>query len=650
MLDEEIYRKLFVEESRENHEVIVNSLLALEHGEDSAAIDEIFRSAHTLKGMSASMGFDDMERLCHSMEDVFQLVRSGQRAVTPGLTDLLLCCTDVIEEMLDEIENGGDPSSATAGNLIKSLKAFIDEETDEVVPATPFEGAGDIQVPAAALELPADPDPGSSPIYTLRITLDPACAMKDVRAMVILQNLDELGKILSTVPPREPLEDGKFEDSFSLLIASDAGDDALRTVVSGADVTGVEIAPYEPGTGGGDSDPEADAVSTSQRSGKSEKNREIKNIRVDIQRLDQMMNLVEDLVINRGRLEQIARKHGIKEFDEALSMVGRSVSDLQNLMMGIRMIPLERIFNRLPRVVRDVANYDGKEVDFVVEGGDTELDRSMMDGLSDPLLHIIRNAVNHGIEPPDVREANGKPRKGLLKLIARRDKDNVIIEIEDDGAGINPEKLRRSAVEKGLMAAEAARAAQKEELIGLLFQPGFSTAEKITDISGRGVGLDVVKRSIESLKGTIRVDSALGRGTTFELVLPPTMAIVDVMMVRVNGRRCAIPISNVVEVATGRQDAIHYIGSSETILLRDNLLPMHRLEDMFGAAEMSRDTLVVLQNNGKKCCIVVDSVEGQQEVVVKPLSRLVGSCRGISGVTIPGDGDVVPVLDVNTMV
>jgi two-component system chemotaxis sensor kinase CheA len=651
MLDEEIYRKLFVEESRENHEVIVNSLLALEHGEDAAAIDEIFRSAHTLKGMSASMGFDDMERLCHSMEDVFQLVRSGQRAVTPGLTDLLLGCTDVIEEMLDEIENGGVPSSETAENLIKNLKAFSDECTDEAVPEAPFEGAGDAPEPVMVPVLPDALDPGSSPIYTLRITLDPACAMKDVRAMVILQNLDEFGKILSTAPPREQIEDGVFEDSFSLLIASDAGDDALRTVVSGADVTGVEISPHEPETGSADAEPEdGDPVQASQKSGKSEKNREIKNIRVDIQRLDQMMNLVEDLVINRGRLEQIARKHGIKEFDEALSMVGRSVSDLQNLMMGIRMIPLERIFNRLPRVVRDVANYDGKEVEFVVEGGDTELDRSMMDGLNDPLLHIIRNAVNHGIEPPDIREANGKPRKGLLKLIARRDKDNVVIEIEDDGAGIDPEKLRRSAVEKELMTAEAARAAQKEELIGLLFQPGFSTAEKITDISGRGVGLDVVKRSIESLKGTIRVDSTLGKGTTFELVLPPTMAIVDVMMVRINSRRCAIPISNVVEVATGRQDAIHHIGSTETILLRDNLLPMHRLEDMFGTSEPSRDTLVVLQNNGKKCCIVVDSVEGQQEVVVKPLSRLVGSCRGISGVTIPGDGDVVPVLDVNTMV
>jgi two-component system chemotaxis sensor kinase CheA len=273
----------------------------------------------------------------------------------------------------------------------------------------------------------------------------------------------------------------------------------------------------------------------------------------------------------------------------------------------------------------------------------------MMDGLSDPLLHIIRNAVNHGIETPDVREAAGKPRKGSLRLTARRDKDNVIIEIEDDGAGIDPGRLRKKAVEKDLMTPEAAAAAAKDDLINLLFEPGFSTAETITDISGRGVGLDVVKKTIESLKGTIKVESELGTGTKFELVLPPTMAIIDVMMVHINGMRCAIPISNVVEVAQMRTDAVHRIGSSEAILLRDQILPMHRLEDMFGRTQKS-DTLVVLQNNGRRCCILVDTVDGQQEVVVKPLSRIAGNCRGISGITIPGDGDVVPVLDVNTMI
>ena len=631
MVDEEVYRKLFVEESRENHENIVNNLLALESGEDQqAAIDEIFRSAHTLKGMSASMGFDAMEHLCHSMEDVFSLIRSGRREVTVSLTDLLLTCTDMIEEMLDEIEAGGAPSDEASGNLVQELRVFTEETADDEQ-ETPHKAV-------AAVE------GVGGPVYTLSVAIDPSCAMKDVRAMLLLQNLDEIGTILGTTPTRDLIEDGKFDGPIEIRIASEAGEEALRTVASGTEISLLELslAPEVPEE---TQKPEPPAP----KPARGEKSREIKNIRVDIQRLDQMMNLVEDLVINRGRLEQIARKHGIKEFDEALSMIGRSVSDLQNLMMGIRMMPLDRIFNRLPRVVRDVATHDGKEVEFTIEGGETELDRGMMDGLSDPLLHIIRNAVNHGIELPEVREASGKPRKGSLRLTARRDKDNVIIEIEDDGAGIDPEKLKDKAVNKGIMTPEAAAAATKEDLINLLFEPGFSTAETITDISGRGVGLDVVRQTIESLKGTIRVESELGSGTTFELMLPPTMAIIDVMMVQINARRCAIPVSNVVEVALARPEAIHRIGDAETVLLRDEILPMYRLEDMFGRAQKS-DTLVVLQNSGRKCCIVVDTVDGQQEVVVKPLSRLAGSCRGISGITIPGDGEVVPVLDVNTIV
>ncbi|MDV2482334.1 chemotaxis protein CheA [Methanoculleus sp. Wushi-C6] len=652
MFDEEVYRKLFVEESRENHENIVTNLLALESGEDQqTAIDEIFRSAHTLKGMSASMGFEAMEHLCHSMEDVFSLIRSGRREVTASLTDLLLTCTDTIEGMLDAIEAGEAPSNEQSTSLVQELRAFAEEEhTDE-------QNAREAAAPA----VPAAEADGR-PVYRLLVDVDPSCTMKDIRAMLLLQNLEGIGTVLSTTPSRDLLEDGKFDGPFEILIESEAGEDALRTVASGTELSLLALSPssfppcamktaeaipavpvLEPAS---ILEPEPAQV---QRAVKAEKSREIKNIRVDIQRLDRMMNLVEDLVINRGRLEQIAKKHGIKEFDEALNMVGRSVSDLQNLMMGIRMMPLERIFNRLPRVVRDVANHDGKEVEFTVEGGETELDRSMMDGLSDPLLHIIRNAVNHGIETPEVREAAGKPRKGTLRLAARRDKDNVVIDIEDDGAGIDPEKLRRKAVEKGRMTAEAAAAATRDDLIGLLFDAGFSTAETITDISGRGVGLDVVKKTIESLKGTIKVETRIGAGTKFELVLPPTMAIIDVMMVHINGMRCAIPISNVVEVAQTRSEAVHRIGNSEAILLRDQILPMHRLEDMFGRAQKS-DTLVVLQNNGKRCCIVVDTVDGQQEVVVKPLSRLAGNCRGISGITIPGDGDVVPVLDVNTMI
>jgi two-component system chemotaxis sensor kinase CheA len=303
----------------------------------------------------------------------------------------------------------------------------------------------------------------------------------------------------------------------------------------------------------------------------------------------------------------------------------------------------------LPRVVRDVAQYDKKEVEFFIEGGETELDRSVMDGLNDPLLHLIRNAVNHGIESPEIREKAGKPRKGVVRLSARRDRDNVIIELVDDGGGINVERVKAKAVERGLITKEVAQTFSTEQAVDLLFQPGFSTAETITDISGRGVGLDVVKRSIDALKGTIRVETTPGKGSRFELLLPPTMAIVDVMIVRINGRRIGIPISSIVEVANFRKDSTHRIGKGEAILLRDEVLQVFWLNDMMGESKEC-EILIVVQYEKRKCCIAVDVVEGKQEVVVKPLSRIIGNTRGVSGVTILGDGDVIPVLDVNTMV
>ena len=648
----EAYRGLFVAESRENHENLVKNLLILEKGVDQNAIDEIFRSCHTLKGASASMGFADMERLCHAMEDVFQLVRSGSAEISQELGNLLLACSDVLEQMIDDVEAGGDTSSKNPDEQVHALKEWLGRsggatgKTKDQVTAPALSPDGAEDGPEGVIESSGMPE------YDMHITVASECMMKDVRAMLAIGNLEDLGTILSINPTKEAIDEGKFEGSFDLRIGSDAGEDALKTAASGTEIASVEIKPVikeeipvADAPGEAKKGPDADKKQASS----PDKNREIKNLRVDIHQLDHIMNLVEDLVINRGRLKQIAEQHKIKEMDEAIGMVDRSVSDLQNLMMIIRMIPLNQIFNRLPRVVRDVAQYDGKEVEFVIEGGETELDRSVMDGLNDPLLHLIRNAVNHGIESPEAREKAGKPRKGYVKLSAHRDRDNVIIELIDDGAGINVEKVKSKAVEKGLITQEAADALTVDQAIDLLFQPGFSTADKITDISGRGVGLDVVKRSIEALKGTIRVETTPGKGSRFELLLPPTMAIVDVMIVKINGKRLGIPISSIVEVANFKRDSTHHIGKGEAILLRDEVLQIMWLNEMVGASSIC-EILIVVQYQKRKCCIPVDLVEGKQEVVVKPLSRFIGNTRGVSGVTILGDGEVVPVLDVNTMV
>jgi len=644
MSEFEAYRGLFVAESRENHENMVKFLLDLEKGEDQNAIDEIFRSIHTLKGASASMGFADMERLCHAMEDIFQLIRSGNASMSQDLGNLLLSCSDVLEQMIDDVEGGGDTSSLNPDEQVHTLKQWLSDHSGASVSKEQPSAPAAPSV-AETQDAPAPDENSDLPIYNIHITVASECMMKDVRAMIAIGNLEALGTIISINPSKEAIDEGKFDGSLDLCIASDAGEEALKTAALGTEIASVEIKPVVRQAKKAPAEGEKKQGPTAS----SDKSREIKNLRVDITQLDHIMNLVEDLVINRGRLKQIAEQHHIKEMNEAIGMVDRSVSELQNLMMVIRMIPLNHIFNRLPRVVRDVAQYDSKEVEFVIEGGETELDRSVMDGLNDPLLHLIRNSVNHGIESPDAREAAGKPRKGFVKLSAHRDRDNVIIEIIDDGAGINVEKVKRKGVEKGLVTQEAADAMGTDEAIELLFQPGFSTADKITDISGRGVGLDVVRRSIESLKGTIRVETTEGKGSRFELLLPPTMAIVDVMIVRINGHRLAIPISSIVEVANFKRDDTHQIGKGEAILLRDEVLQIFSLNDMIGHSEVC-EILIVIQYQKRKCCVPVDIVEGQQEVVVKPLSHFIGNTRGVSGVTILGDGDVVPVLDVNTMV
>ena len=750
MGEDDTYRKLFVAESIENHENIVNNLLILENGSDDNAIDEIFRAAHTLKGMSASMGFDEMETLCHSMEDVLHMIRSGERSVDKNLIDILLECTDRIEEMLDDIESGGDSSSLNSRELAGQLKSLISderimskdesghisqtgadhlkrpekyshhisltvEETSQMkdiralLALTNLKEMGEIICcsPSAELLESSDSDfSGTLSLYIMTdadeelirnaamvseisdITIAPFSSVQevesggegttefpldsknnlskititvskesdlgDVRALIAYQNLEDIGQIISSEPSLEDLDNGKFSGILTVILHSDAGSEALHDAASGVDIQNVVVEAFvqEEDTkinilSGSDS--KDTAQKSQEKTLKKSKKKEVQNIRVEIHRLDQMMNLVEDLVITGGRLRQIAHQYNSKEMDESLNMVSRSVSDLQNLMMNIRMIPLNQIFNRFPRVVRDVAVHDGKEVEFIMSGGETELDRSVIDGLGDPLLHLIRNAVNHGIEKPEQRIKAGKDPKGTVVLSAWREKGNVLIRLKDDGGGISPDAILTKAIEKGFISPDQAKDLTKEEIINFLFQPGFSTAEKISDISGRGVGLDVVKGAIESLKGIINVDSEDGKGTTFTLVLPPTMAIIEVMMVRINGKRCAIPIAAVVEVARIDRKAISRIGKNEAIPFRGEVLQIHHLNEMF-KGESNGDIVVVIQYQDTKCCIPVDVVEGQQEVVVKPLSNVIGTCKGVSGVTIPGDGDVVPILDVNSMI
>jgi two-component system chemotaxis sensor kinase CheA len=662
MSELDAYRSLYVAESRENLENIVKNLLVLEEGSDVSAIAEIFRSAHSLKGMSASMGFVEMEQLCHAMEDIFQSVRNNEILVDAAVIDLLLVAADDIEVMVDDIESGGSGNAPDMESHLERLRSWTSPsgKTGPGIESAPGEPGAGIRSAGGSYYAGEDEVAGVSP-YCLSIGLDPSCVNKNLRGMIILQNLDALGEILDLFPARDVIEDGEYEGAIRVTIRSDCDGDVLVRAAQVSEVIEVRLLSDAGGAGLPTLEPEAGETSIAgpreelpvepkdEAALRPDKGREVKNIRVDISRLDHMMNLVEDLVINRGRVIQIAQQYQMKELDETLNMIGRSVIDLQDLMMNIRMIPLSHIFNRFPRTVRDLSQKKGKEVELVITGGETELDRSVMDGLNDPLLHLVRNAIDHGIELPREREKSGKQRKGLIHLSARRDRDNVIIAIEDDGAGIDPERVLKKALDRGMIGREQAGALSKEEIYELIFLPGFSTADQITDVSGRGVGMDVVRTAISSLKGSIKIHSNPGSGTRFELMLPPTMAIVDVMIVRLNSRRCAIPVTNIVEVASLDGADIHTISNQEMVLLRDEVMPLDRLDDMFGTS-LASEILVVLQTQQKKRAIVVDLIEGQQEVVIKPLASIVGVCRGIGGVTIPGDGQVVPVLDVDSIV
>lgn len=662
MSELDAYRSLYVAESRENLENIVKNLLVLEEGSDVSAIAEIFRSAHSLKGMSASMGFVEMEQLCHAMEDIFQSVRNNEILVDAAVIDLLLVAADDIEVMVDDIESGGSGNAPDMESHLERLRSWTSPsgKTGPGIESAPGEPGAGIRSAGGSYYAGEDEVAGVSP-YCLSIGLDPSCVNKNLRGMIILQNLDALGEILDLFPARDVIEDGEYEGAIRVTIRSDCDGDVLVRAAQVSEVIEVRLLSDAGGAGLPTLEPEAGETSSAgpreelpvepkdEAALRPDKGREVKNIRVDISRLDHMMNLVEDLVINRGRVIQIAQQYQMKELDETLNMIGRSVIDLQDLMMNIRMIPLSHIFNRFPRTVRDLSQKKGKEVELVITGGETELDRSVMDGLNDPLLHLVRNAIDHGIELPREREKSGKQRKGLIRLSARRDRDNVIIAIEDDGAGIDPERVLKKALDRGMISREQAGALSKEEIYELIFLPGFSTADQITDVSGRGVGMDVVRTAISSLKGSIKIHSNPGSGTRFELMLPPTMAIVDVMIVRLNSRRCAIPVTNIVEVASLDGADIHTISNQEMVLLRDEVMPLDRLDDMFGTS-LASEILVVLQTQQKKRAIVVDLIEGQQEVVIKPLASIVGVCRGIGGVTIPGDGQVVPVLDVDSIV
>ncbi|HEY8414793.1 MAG TPA: chemotaxis protein CheA [Thermaerobacter sp.] len=650
-------RRLFIAESEELVDTLESGLLALERGEvDAGLVDEIFRAAHTLKGSAATAGLEGMAGLTHAMENLLDEVRAGRRSPGSGEVELLLRAVDFLRETLAAVAAGEHPPEPPEALYAALDAAVAGGETAAAVPAstvagtTPDTGATSDTGAGSTGNGRTASAPQSQPAaradWRVEAQLDPECPMPAVRALQVLLALEPLGEVVASDPSREAIEaewSGRVVRVWLRGGDREAVGAALRSI---PDLTRVRVEPAAPPS------PQRQARSAEDRT-----------IRVDVDLLDRLLNLVGELVIDRGRLarvgQRLAERNGAQDLAEELSRVtahlGRVTGALQEVVLKTRMLPVAYVFRRFPRLVRDLAAQLGKEVELEVSGEDTELDRSLLDVIADPLLHLVRNALDHGIEPPEERLRLGKPRVGRLLLSASQEGHHVLIRLEDDGRGIDPDRVRATAVRKGLLSPERAAALGDREVLDLLFAPGFSTASNVTDVSGRGVGLDVVRKNVEGAGGRVEIESTPGRGTAFVLVLPLTLATLRALLVRVDRDVYAIPLASVAEVLQVEPAGVTSLQGRWATTVRGRVVPLFWLrqyaEPGFRPGRPARPVLAVLvHHQGRWVGLVVDRLLGEQEVVVKGLGRLLAGVRGLSGVTILGDGSLALILDVPALI
>ena len=626
--DRNRYKEAFIDEAEELLRSLNESALELERKpDDKARIDEIFRAAHSLKGMSATMGYEGPAGLTHRMENLLDLVRQGRLAISEDFTSTAFDWLDALGAALAAIR-ADRPEPDTAAILAK-LARF---DPDSPPPAPP--GPRLYQ----ALMEPA-PEPGGTPRYRVAVALEENCALKSVRAYMVVKRLSHIGHILESVPSLEDLEDEKFADRFEFEFSCPLETERVKADIEAvSEVAGVEVT----------------EIAAAPKSQPPLRPNESQTVRISLRHLDNLVNLVGELVITRSRLEELGAGIVDPGFEETIQTLRRLTGDLQYEVMRTRMVPVENIFNRFPRMVRDTAKTLRKEVEFVVTGGDIELDRTVLDEVGDPIVHLLRNAVGHGIEGPADRVAAGKPERGRIRLNAAREKEAVIIEVTDDGRGLDVERLRQKAVGDGLMTETEAAVLGDRETVELICRPGFSTAETTGELSGRGVGLDAVKGKIEALGGTLSIASEPGKGSTFTLELPLTLAIIQALMVRAAGQTYALPLSSVVEVSSVRDDQIEGVKEAWTMVLRDHTVPLVWLAEEMGAridppGRLDERPVAVVRHGREVRGLVVERLLGRSEIVVKPLTSFFDARPGVGGVTILGDGRPALVIDVRTL-
>ncbi|WP_096186976.1 chemotaxis protein CheA [Evansella halocellulosilytica] len=657
------YLDMFIEESQEHLQAINEHLLSFEKDhENLTLVDEIFRSAHTLKGMSATMGFEDLASLTHQMENVLDAVRNKKISVTEDIIDIVFDAVDHLEKMVTSITEGGDGKldvSHVVAQLEKVEKGTtIDQNNSEqtmdkmstVVPAHTFDEYQKTVISQAV-------DQGYG-VYEIAIQLDDQCMLKGARAYMVFEVLENKGEIIQSVPSVEEIEQEQFENTFSITFITEQNEksvkDSIYRVSEIKDVMIQRVSLEESASSHSENDTKPDKADLKKETNnkKTEKRIQTKSIRVNLERIDKLMNSFEELLVDKARLEQRAREKNDQPMVEIIEQMNRASTDLQNTILDMRMVPIDEVFNRFPKMVRSLTKELGKKIELEVTGAETELDRTMVDQIGDPLVHLIRNSVDHGIEDPVVRKQAGKKETGHIHLKSFHSGNDVIIEIVDDGAGIDKEKIIKKAVNKGIITSENRKALTDPQVFDLLFAPGFSTAEQISDISGRGVGLDVVKNTIESLGGSIVIESKLGEGTSFSIQLPLTLSIITALLVDVQNETYALPLTSIKETAVITKDQINHVHSQTVLQYRDKVIPLVFLSETFGLNKIDADeySTVIVHKGEKQVALVVDGFIGQREIVIKGLGNYLNQVFAISGSTILGDGEVALIVDCNALI
>ena len=703
-MDVSQYLEIFIDETKEHLQSLNEQLLILEkEPENAETINEIFRAAHTLKGMSGTMGYKRMQSLTHNMENVFSEIRNGKMSVTADIVNTLFDGLDALESYLQNICSSGDEGTEENAEIISKLDTFMKQGTGELSTA-PKAAKAEVKQEVvqndvakekfrnfkfADYESHAMEEAISSGqnVYGATVYIQESCLLKAARAFLVFKTLEGMGTIIKSEPEVQDIEDEKFEYDFSLiLLTKDSIEEVRKAIMDVSEVdkayiseiqkeefvipevkevveekkkeetsaTEVPAAPVSAASAPTATKEKEQKKQPAQQSGKTVANR---SVRVDIEKLDDLMNLVSELIIAKNGLvssnnaDDMSRNSG---FGEQIEYLERITTNLHTSVMKVRMVPLESVVNRFPRMIRDLSKKLNKKMELTIIGEDTELDRTVIDEIGDPLMHLLRNAADHGLETNEERAALNKPEKGSIILNAFQEGNNVIIEVKDDGKGINAQKIKEKAINKGTITREQGDLMSDKEIIDLLFRPSFSTAEKISDVSGRGVGLDVVKTKIESLGGDVEVRTTVGQGSNFIIRLPLTLAIIQSLMVEIGHEKYAIPLGSIQTIEDVPVKDVKYVQTKEVIHLRGTVIPLIRLSEVLGAdSSKGKDenlTVVIVTKGDKLAGFVVDNLIGQQEIVIKSIGKYINNSKMISGATILGDGEVALILDVNTLV